>query len=257
MAEAAAHNASYLSWPMWPENERARLIAAVRPQADFLRRNEKLLNDAPFRADVALFLPFDRWTETDVCTASNLAAALTKANIQYKVFDEHALDAPGYTRRPVLLTESRAMLTESGVSWNTNLEKEGFTILEANTPDWLASLQKAIGRPSITIDGPPGVRAVVHDQAPPGKVVPARSIVHLYNLNVQRLSSFDDKITPAEDIKITVVTPFQKITTVRLDSADPAGAKVLPFTEKEVDGGSVVNFTVPRLDVSAIAVVEH
>ena len=61
------------------------MIAAVRPQADFLRRNEALLNDAPFRADVLLFLPFRRWLETDKCAASTLAAALTKANIQYQV----------------------------------------------------------------------------------------------------------------------------------------------------------------------------
>ena len=39
MAEAAAHSASYLSWPAWPENERARMVAGIRPEAEFLRRN--------------------------------------------------------------------------------------------------------------------------------------------------------------------------------------------------------------------------
>jgi hypothetical protein len=45
MAEAAANGASYLSWPTWPEEQRARMIAEVRPEAEFLRRNEALLND--------------------------------------------------------------------------------------------------------------------------------------------------------------------------------------------------------------------
>ena len=88
---------------------------------------------------------------------------------------------------------------------------------------------------------------MVHDQVPSGKVWPARSIIHLYNLNVQRLSSFDDKVTPATNIKIALLAPFQKIKTVRLDSADPAAAAgKLPFTEEEVDGKNVVTFTVPR-----------
>ena len=93
MAEAAANNASYLSWPTWPEDQRKRMIAAVRPQADFLRHNEELLNDAPFRADVALYLPFQRWVKTDQCATSAVAAALTKENIQYRVVSEDDLDS--------------------------------------------------------------------------------------------------------------------------------------------------------------------
>jgi hypothetical protein len=258
MAEAAANNASYLSWPTWPEDQRKRMITAVRPQADFLRRNEKLLNEAPFRADVALYLPFQRWTETDVCTASTLAAALTKANIQYKVFNEESFHSAPNRPTPVLLTESRTLLVKSGPFWNTDIEKEGFKIVEAKGPDWLSSLQKAIGRPSISIIGPPTVRAVVHDQVPPGKIVPARTIVHVYNLNIRRLSSFEDKVTPATNVKITLITPFQKIKTIRLDSADSATpAATLEFTEREVKYGGAVTFTIPRLEVSAIAVVER
>src|SRR5262249_39564885 len=152
-----------------------------------------------------------------------------------------SLDAPGYIRWPVLLTESRTLLDESDVSWNTKLEKEGFKIVEANKPDWLASLQKAIGRPSVTIDGPPTVRAIVHDQTPPGKVVPARTIVHLYNLNVQRLSSFEDKVTPATNIKVTVLMPIWNLKSVRVDSADPATtAGAVPFSEREIDGQHLV-----------------
>jgi hypothetical protein len=61
------------------------MIASVRSAADFLRENEKLLNDAPLRADVALYLPFQRWLKTDQCATSAVAAALTKENIQYRV----------------------------------------------------------------------------------------------------------------------------------------------------------------------------
>jgi len=73
MAEAAAHGASYLSWPTWPESDRARMAASVRPQADLLRAQERWLNDTHPRRDAVLFLPFQRWIETDACAASRIA----------------------------------------------------------------------------------------------------------------------------------------------------------------------------------------
>jgi hypothetical protein len=42
---------------------------------------------------------------------------------------------------------------------------------------------------------------VVHDQ-------PGKQIVHLLNLNVQRLSSFEDKVNPATDVRVQVRVPF-------------------------------------------------
>ena len=91
MAEAAAHNASYLSWPTWPEKERQRMISLVRPQADFLRNNANLLNDTRARRDVVLFLPFRNWVVTNQCRTSPLAAELTRANVQFEVICEDDL----------------------------------------------------------------------------------------------------------------------------------------------------------------------
>src|SRR5258706_14455108 len=65
MAEAAANGASHLWWPTWPETDRARMTAAIQPQADFLRSNAKLPNEALPRPDAVLFLPFRGRTETD------------------------------------------------------------------------------------------------------------------------------------------------------------------------------------------------
>src|SRR5262249_6790992 len=112
MAEAAANNASYLSWPTWPEDQPKRMNARGRPQADFLRRNEELLNDAPLRADVVLYVPFQRWVKTDQCAASALASTLTKENIQYKVISEDDLESFAKAPlRPSLVVESRAAFT--------------------------------------------------------------------------------------------------------------------------------------------------
>ena len=250
MAEAAANNASYLSWPTWPEEERKRMIAAVRPQADFLRRNEALLNDAPMRADVLLFLPFRRWVETETCVASNLAAALTKANIQYRVICEDDFDLSAANgRRPVLVVESKDVFTPDESVSVAAFEKAGGHVVAADHADWLGQVRAAVGKPSVTVAGPPTVRAVVHDQ-------PGRTIVHLYNLNIQRLSSFADKVTPANDVKLTVTVPFN-VRAVSLRTADEnTTSGRLEFTTHTDGSGTIVSMSVSRLDISAILTIE-
>ncbi len=250
MAEAAANNASYLSWPTWPEKERARMIAAVRPQAEFLRRNEGLLNDASPRADVLLFLPFRRWVETETCVASNLAAALTKANIQYRVICEDEFDLPAANgRRPVLVVESTAVLTPGESVSVAAFEKAGGHVAAADHADWLAQVRAAVANPSVAVEGPPTVRAAVHDQ-------PNRTIVHLYNLNIQRLSSFDDKVTPATDVKLAVTVPLNA-RAVGLRTADEnTTSGRLEFTTRVDGSGTLVSTSVPRLDISAIITIE-
>jgi hypothetical protein len=251
MAEAAAHDASYLSWPTWPEAQRERMIKAVRPQADFLRRNAGILNDAPIRQDVALYLPFQRWLKTDQCAASALATALTRENIQYRVVAEDELDLFAKEKHlPPLLVESRSVFTSREQPAVATIEKAGPGMIAADQPDWLANLRRKIASPSVTVTGPPTVRAVVHDQ-------PNRTVVHLYNLNVQRLSSFEDKITPATNVRLTLSLPY-KPNSANLDTADENNSapklKLEHLTNKGRD--SKVALVVPRLDVSAIITIE-
>jgi hypothetical protein len=250
MAEAAANNASYLSWPTWPEDQRKRMIAAVRPQAEFLRHNDELWNNAPIRADVALYLPFQRWVKTDQCAPSALAAALTKENIQYRVVSADDLESfVNQNPRPVLLIESRSVLTSREQPAVATIEKQGPGIVVADKPDWLQQLRPKIARPSATVTGAPNVRAVVHDQD-------GRAIVHLYNLNVQRLSSFEDKVTPATDIGLSVSTP-PNVRSVRILTADSGGSSgPLKFQALGAGNGATVTTKIPRLDISAIVVIE-
>ncbi len=251
MAEAAANDASYLSWPTWQEKERARMIATVRPQAEFLRRNEGLLNDAPFRTDVLLLLPFRCWLETETCAASNLAAALTKANVQYRVIGEDDFDLSAAAgRQPVLVVESRVVFTPEESAVVAAFEKAGGHVVTADHADWLGQVRPAVGTPSVTIEGPPTVRTVVRDQ-------PNRTIVHLYNLNIQRLSSFADKVTPANDVKLAVTVPFTA-RAVSLRTADEnTTSGPLEFTTQVDGSGTIVSTSILRLDIGAIVVMEQ
>ena len=247
MAEAVANNASYLSWPTWPEAERAKMIAAVRPQADFLRRNEAILNNAPFRTDVLLFLPFRRWIDSDHCAETDLAAALTKANVQYRVICEDDLNTLGKEKlRPTLVIESRSILTSQEQASIAALEKQGvLDVVTADGANWLDDFIH-----STQIQASPLVRAVVHDQ-------PHRTIVHLYNLNTQRLTSFEDKVTPAIDVGLSVMVPL-KPEKVSIQTADPNGTSGQLTAIISQQGDSIiVSTTVPRLEIGAIITIEQ
>ncbi|MCI0492208.1 MAG: hypothetical protein L0Z07_04640 [Planctomycetes bacterium] len=252
MAEAAAHNASYLSWPTWPEDQRTRMIAAVRPQADFLRLNEALLNDAPIRSDAILFLPFRRWLETEHCTVSDLAATLTKANIQYRVICEDDFKSPElHGNTSVLVVESRSVFTPAEKAVADEFEQSGGYIVTADKTDWLTQVRTAIGIPSVVIDGPPTVRATVHDQ-------PSRTIVHLYNLNIQRLSSFEDKVIPANDVAVRVRVPWSDVRRVTADTSDTDSTRgPVRFTTSRETSATQVTVALPRLAISSILVFEE
>lgn len=250
MAEAAANGASNLAFATWPESERARMIAAVKPQAALFRRNEALLNDAPFRADVVLYFPFGRWVETDQCAATKLAAELYGANVQFEVMSEDNLELDRTSgAKPVLVIESRLVLSGTDKAAVEAFEQAGGPVIVADTTDWLAAVRKSIERPSLSLKGPTTIRGIVHDQRD-------RTIVHLLNLNVKRISSFADEVHPASDVEVAVAVPFKKVRSVTLQTADAgASTESLKF-EVEGDDEVTVRFRIPVLQVSAIVTVE-
>jgi methionine synthase II (cobalamin-independent) len=129
-------------------------------------------------------------------------------------------------------------------------QKAGGRVIAADEPDWPAKLKAALIAPSVVVQAPPTVRAVVRDQ-------PDRVVIHLLNLNVQRLSSFEDQVTAARDVKLAVRVPFSKIKSLSVHTADERGTSgPLKFDIKRDEIASVVTFTVPYLEVAAVAVIE-
>jgi hypothetical protein len=250
MAEAAAHGASYLSWPTWPENQRQRMSAAVRPQADLLRVHADLLNDTRPVADVALFLPFSRWVETPNCQALSIARELSRANVQFQVYSEESLsnlfgkDAPA-----ILLLESQDILPVARKDTIEKFTAAGGHVILSSEKDWLSRIQSKLARPAIKLTAPPTVRALIREKG-------EQTIVHLLNLDVRRISSFEDQVNPAVDVKLQIRcrrTPTSiKLLTVDEGSATPE----FPFTVQKDRETQIISVTVPRLAVSAILVLE-
>jgi hypothetical protein len=201
MAEAAAHGASYLSWPTWPENERKRMIDAVRPEADFLREHADLLSGTTARPDVVLALPFDQWVESDHCPELNIARSLSAANVQFTV---QRSDAPKSIDVP--------------------------------------SIKRTVTLP----DGPATVRVVVREKD-------RKTIVHVLNLNVQRISSFEDQVKPVENLRVQLKVDAKPKKITALSADDSATRGKINF--KLLDDGRI-EFTIPHVEISTILVIE-
>jgi hypothetical protein len=78
------------------------------------------------------------------------------------------------------------------------------------------------------------------------------------NLNVQRLSSFADKVIAAEAVGVTVRVPFKTIRSVRALTADAgATAGLLSFSAKRTGDESMVELTLPRLEIATLLMIER
>ena len=270
MAEAAAHDASYLLWPTWPDEERARMITAIRPQAVFLRANEALLNGSHARRDIVLFLPYRRWLETKTCKASALAAALTRANVQYEVITEDDLktgvkaratagmirhdndDAapPGLRGTKVLIAESLTIFNTAEQEVTKRFIATGGSVITAEKPDWLDQVRRSSRQPTLLVNAPTTLRGVVRDLS-------NTTVIHLLNLNVQRLSSFQDKVTAATDVRVLCRVPFRNVRSVRALTADGDATRgELQFKALVAGQGSIVEVSVPRLEIATMLVIK-
>jgi hypothetical protein len=252
MAGAAAHGASYLLWPTWPAEQRQRMIAAIRPEADLLRDNAGQLQGALGRPDVALFLPLREWVSTADCRAMRLAQSLAKANVQFQVIGADELRARKLDPRktPALLLESADVASGEERPSIEAFRSGGGKVVIADRPDWLTALGSAVKHPSAIVQGPGTIRVIVRDQ-------PGRTVVHVLNLNVKRISSFDDAVTPAEDVRLTVRVPLPSVRSVRAITADPGAAPgKVQYTATPDGQGTAVEIRLPRVVLSTMLVID-
>ncbi len=260
MAEAAANGAFYLCWPTWPEAQRERMITEIRPEADFLRRNAELIGSGAPRQDVVLFLPFRKWLETGNCAASHLAAELSRQIIPYKVICEDELAAfllqkeeskRNQESNParVLVAESPTVFAPQEVPQVDVFRANGGILVTSDKKNWLEQIRHANGELLLDVSAPPSLRARVFDE-------PHRTVVHLLNLNVQRLSSFADKVTPATNVHIRLRVPFTKIRSVRAISADLDATSGPVAFSRNPSAKTWIEADLPRVDLSTLIVIE-
>lgn len=247
MCEAAACNTGYLLWSTWPEEQRERMATLVRPYTDWLRGHAELLYASRPRRDVLVFFPFRQWINTRECAVSPVARELTAANIPYEVVSEDRL-GDALETSSVILLESRAICTPDEQSQVTAFEVKGGHVLEAEEKAWFASLKATVPNPSLRLHGPETVRGIVRDG-------PDTSLVFLYNLDIERISSFEDKTNPAHDVIVEVSVPFKPVKTV-LHSSPGTSPVPVPFSTEETETGARIRIEAPPFPVGLILIIE-
>jgi hypothetical protein len=240
MAEAAAHDASYMLWSTWPDNQRTRMVEAVRPQADWLRSHTALFETTTPRRDAAVFLPFRRWTETDKCAVSDIATELTRRNVQYAVFCEDGFSIKELQKAPVLVIEDPSVLNEQETDVLNQYVAGGSKVVSAANAGWLGNVI-----PSLAIKNAPHVRGIVRDAT-------NSTSVFLYNLNIRRISSFEDAVTPAEHLQLEIKVPWKQVANVTLSTADKDSTEnSLPFSLT----ADTLSIEIPTLRISALLLI--
>jgi hypothetical protein len=250
MAEAGAHDASYLSWPTWPADQRERMAAAIRPQSDFLRDHADLLKDAIPATELLIYLPFRRWQETSDCKLLACAGELARKNVQYRIVCEDDFEAALRDSSAPLLIESKAAIRPEELQ---AIESKSRPVVTADRADWLAvavSAAKSRNRgPLVLVEGASAVRAIVRDQ-------PGKRLVHLLNLNVKKTNSFEDQVAPAA-VHILLRSGMKQVQSVKYLTADDSGdAGKFTWEEMRISDGADLKMTIPKLVVSGLLVVE-
>jgi hypothetical protein len=150
----------------------------------------------------------------------------------------------------VLLVENPDVLTPKERAVTEEFQKQGGKVVASDSPAWLDAVKKTVRQFSVTVEGPPTVRAYVADQ-------PKRTIVHVLNLNVRRLSSFEDEVRPATNIRIRLVVPFAPKSWATCVTADAGSTRGhLPLAVRREQNATIVELTIPRLEVASMLFVE-
>ena len=126
----------------------------------------------------------------------------------------------------------------------------GVIMITADKPDWLDRVRETLDKPSITLDGPPTVRAAAWDQ-------PHKTIVHLLNLDIKRLSSFEDRVTGVQNIGLVVRVGTGKTRRCRALTADSEGTSgPLKFSILKKGKDTFIETSVPRLEIATVLVLD-
>jgi hypothetical protein len=205
-----------------------------------------MLNAAPRRADVVFYIPFEKWPTLSDAELINCISIFQNQNIQFVAACEDTVaDYAKLKPTPIVF----ALGTSNDPHLDSFRAHHGLIYSNHDDKNWIGDIQRVLQN-SLKFDGPKSVRAVVRDQ-------PKRTIVHLLNLNVQRVSSYEDKVTPATGISIQVRVPNKHVRSVQALTVDTYATRgKVEFTSQKDPNGSLISFDVPNLGISTIVVIE-
>ncbi|MGC8737188.1 MAG: hypothetical protein ACP5UA_00920 [Candidatus Hydrogenedens sp.] len=224
--ECFTRNTNYMLWPTREESQRGKMIQVIRPFVQWLKKNAPPIITSKQRYDVLLYFPFEEWIKHEDCKELNIAKRLTQLNVLYIVASESNFEKYFSEANIILASEPGYIPPSCSISISELCKSSNKVFIDAGQSSFLKELYLHLPLPFLKITGNGVVRGVVRES-------PDAIFVLLYNLNIERISSYEDKVIPAQDISISVQV------------SNPSIGKVLLSTpEKEQD---IVNYEITKL----------
>lgn len=248
--EAFTRGTNYMLWPTWEEAHRQKMIQAIRPFVQWLKKYAPMITPAKHRYDVLLYFPFEQWIKQNDCIELNIARQLTQSNIPYAVASEENFEKYFPSASIVLASTPSFMLPSQSISISDLCQKNNITFIDASKTTFLSELQKHLLYPSLTITPNETVRGVI-------KETPDIVYILLYNLNVERLSSYEDKIQPARDLSISVNISNPSVEKIIFSTPDEeqeiTDYKIIKLTDNQ----HYLTFPISSLPLTGIVLIKY
>lgn len=247
IAECTAHDAAYMAWTCWKPDVRKGFAVELDRYQEFLQTNAALFGGTSAPADLLLVWPYENWVNRSDCPTTHLARAMSAASFQYDVVTEADLTSARLKAyRAVTFASEEGLARTETAKLLARYTQRGGKVIPLGSD--LAPLREALGPVSVTLDQP-AVRGVVR------RTRSGEYLLHLYNLNVTRQDTYDDSVTPAENVHVSWLLPAgarapKEVQLLTPDSNGTSGEAA--WKMQSVGNRPRLDFVVPRLWVWTI-----
>lgn len=243
--EAFTRNTNYMLWPTWEESKRDIMIKTISPFVKWLKQIYPELIDSKDIYDVMLYFPFEEWINHPECRDLEIARILTKENIPYIVASEGNFNNHFPKTKIIISTNPNAIPPQFTLPLSELCAKNNKVFIDASNNSFLASLKNCLPEPSLKLNPNNGLRAVIKEKQD-------KIFILIYNLNIERISTYEDKVTPAKNIHISIKITQPEIEKILVLTPDIPPESIHYEISTSPKGFSHISLHLPELPIAGI-----
>ncbi len=246
--EAFTRDTNYMLWPTWENAYREKMIQTISPFVQWLKHHAPQIAGSKHIYEVLVYFPFDKWLYSTYCKELEVLQQLVQRNIPYMVASEENFEKYMPDAKIIMAEKTNHAFGSNVVSLPELCEKSNKIFIDISQKSYIKALEKHLSYSSLKIKSNRTIRGVIKQNRD-------TTFVLLYNLDIEYISTYQDKIFPANDVSITV--PVIK----------PAIKKILlstPNKEQEIANYEIkplktdlfsLNFHIPELILAGIVTI--
>ncbi|MCX8065513.1 MAG: putative glycoside hydrolase family 15 protein [Candidatus Hydrogenedentes bacterium] len=207
--EAFTQNTNYMLWPTWEESHRNKMIQAIGTFVQWIKRYSSEIRSSQPLYDVMIYLPFEEWINQQECIELAITRELTKANIPHIVISEENFHTYFSESNLLIASNPNYIPPKTHLPISVLCSQNNKTFIDGSKKSFLTELKERLPNPSLMLTPNEPLRGVV-------RTTRDKIYLLLYNLNIERISSYEDKVEPVKDICIHLKIPTAEVAKVTL-----------------------------------------